>query len=452
MTQLIEKQLQQCTMLLQLELEARQAKSLEEISFIMVNRIMTVLSADTIVFWRVSGDKIEVVRISNIAQIDQQSPFINWIKRIAKERLQSERATETHQLGKDHDQQLDKMTQSFGAQRVLWCPLIAPETEYSEAKMLGGLLLLRKDAWQVSELGVAERFSVTFSHALQALLVQSRKKTIKWRLQKPFVLVIIPLLLVLFLMIPIQQSVLAPAKVVARNPYVVSAPLDGVIESVEVKANTPVRTQQVLLSFDQTTIKNRHEVAVKALHVAKAKYMKAQQLAFADNDIKASLPLLQAQVERRSSEVNYAAYALSRTVVRAQTDGIALMNNPNDWRGKPVIVGERIMMIANPADVELEIYLPINDIITLPNNATVVLFLNIKPLQPLYAELNQMSYDANLTPEGILAYRLQANFIDTKMLPRIGLRGIAKVMGQRVSLFYYLFRRPLTALRQAIGL
>ena len=35
--------------------------------------------------------------------------------------------------------------------------------------------------------------------------------------------------------------------------------------------------------------------------------------------------------------------------------------------------------------------------------------------------------------------------------PRIGLKGTAKVFGERVSLFYYLLRRPLAAARQFVG-
>ena len=41
---------------------------------------------------------------------------------------------------------------------------------------------------------------------------------------------------------------------------------------------------------------------------------------------------------------------------------------------------------------------------------------------------------------------------DENKLPRIGLRGTAKVYGSKVSLFYYLFRKPITFMRQLIGI
>ena len=56
-------------------------------------------------------------------------------------------------------------------------------------------------------------------------------------------------------------------------------------------------------------------------------------------------------------------------------------------------------------------------------------------------------------PEGILSYKLTASYEgDANKLPRIGLRGTAKVYGSEVSVFYYLFRKPITFMRQLIGI
>ena len=47
---------------------------------------------------------------------------------------------------------------------------------------------------------------------------------------------------------------------------------------------------------------------------------------------------------------------------------------------------------------------------------------------------------------------IKAKLLDATHPPRIGLKGTAKVFGERVSLFYYLLRRPLAAARQFVGL
>ena len=71
----------------------------------------------------------------------------------------------------------------------------------------------------------------------------------------------------------------------------------------------------------------------------------------------------------------------------------------------------------------------------------------------LHKKLLRASYQPSLSPEGILSYKLTASYEgDANKLPRIGLRGTAKVYGSEVSVFYYLFRKPITFMRQLIGI
>jgi hypothetical protein len=104
-----------------------------------------------------------------------------------------------------------------------------------------------------------------------------------------------------------------------------------------------------------------------------------------------------------------------------------------------------------PAQAEIEIWLPVADAITLSPGAEVDFFLNVAPESPLRASLRQASYEATQSSAGLLGYRLKATLSDPAHPPRIGLKGTAKVFGERVSLFYYLLRRPLAAARQYVG-
>ena len=74
-------------------------------------------------------------------------------------------------------------------------------------------------------------------------------------------------------------------------------------------------------------------------------------------------------------------------------------------------------------------------------------------MKSLKGKLLRASYQPSLSPEGILSYKLTASYEGkSNVLPRIGLRGTAKVYGGRVTLFYYLFRKPITFVRQLIGI
>ena len=82
----------------------------------------------------------------------------------------------------------------------------------------------------------------------------------------------------------------------------------------------------------------------------------------------------------------------------------------------------------------------------------VKIFLDYDPLNSISAKVNRISYKPELTVENILAYKVFAS-IDENLngIPRIGLRGSAKIYGEEVSIFYYIFRVPLNITRQFIG-
>jgi hypothetical protein len=108
------------------------------------------------------------------------------------------------------------------------------------------------------------------------------------------------------------------------------------------------------------------------------------------------------------------------------------------------------MEIADPTQAELRIELAVGDAIALEPGAQVALFLDSDPLQRHLARLERAAYEAQPTAGGQLAYRLDASFQQTP--PRIGLRGTAKVFGDRAPLALYLLRKPLAGLRQSVGL
>lgn len=154
----------------------------------------------------------------------------------------------------------------------------------------------------------------------------------------------------------------------------------------------------------------------------------------------------------REAEVEYAADLLDRIHIKSTSNGIAIFDDPNEWIGKPVVVGEKILQIADPKKVELQLWLPIDDAINLDPGSRVRVFFNVDPLHPHEAELKYASYEAQLTPDNTLAYRLKAEFVEDVSDIRIGLKGTAKVYGERVSLFYFLMRKPLSAVRRFLGL
>lgn len=465
-----DRQVVGLTALLELERAARRVRSLGELTFLMANRTLAVLPAAQAGVWRRVGRReVRLERISAAGALDRTAPFVGWLEgvlqRVCSElrRRQGDgvaRACPIEAATLD-DARLAEAWASLVPAHGLVCPLVW------EGRLFGGLWFVRAEAWSEADRTLAERLAETYAHAWATLAGHAPRPARPGRgwLWGPLMLVGLAGMLSL----PVTQSVLAPAEIVPREPFVVTAPADGVVEAVLVAPNQAVAQGAPLFRLDDTRLRSQYEVAVKGLQVAEAEFHKAQQLAFGDAESQAALAVLRARIALRSAEAAYARNLLERIEVRAERAGIALFEDANDWRGRPVVTGQRVMTLADPTQVAVGIDLPADDAIDLAPGAPVRVFLNVAPLDSLSASLTRMSYEAQPTAAGVLAYRLIARLDEAaetatgntdggqeppraaRELPRIGLKGTAEIKGGPTILAFYLFRRPLTVLRRWIG-
>ncbi len=441
------------SLFLDLERQARQADGFQSLAFVMVNETLQLLPYRQALLCRLlPGGRTRIEAVSGVRAPDGDAPFITWMRRLTKNLRRHGPLNEPRRMdGDDLPAALRDGWREWSPGHALWLPLNDPG-----GQPLGGLWLLREGAWGDAECALLARLADAYGHAWNALEGGRRGRFLRglqaaplWRWSWRILLVVI---LIGLARLPVPLSALAPARVTPVDPTRVSAPLEGVIERFHVRPNQSVRVGQPLFELDDTTLRNHHQVAQKALAVVEAEYRNVRQKAFADARSKGDLLLLQARVREKAAEVAHLAERLRQTVIHAQAAGTVLFNDVDDWLGKPVAVGEKILTIADPAIGELEIELPVADAINLEMDAEVALFLNTAPTRPLRARLRHADYEARVTAEGVLAFRLKARFIDDRPPPRLGLRGTAKIYGQRVSLGYYLLRRPLAALRRLTGL
>ncbi|MGH8380060.1 efflux RND transporter periplasmic adaptor subunit [Pseudomonas sp.] len=420
-----------------LERQARAAATVEALAFGMVN------DGQPLFGYRHAALLIagKVRALTGISVVEPNAPFVAFIERAAGRLAASKRLASA---GTVAPEELDAASredwQALSAAEAFWLPL-----KDRQGEVFGGLWLARDTPWSEAEQALLAQLGDCYSHAWRALQ-PGKPWRLRWPARTRWALAGAVLLL---LLVPVRQSVLAPAEVVPRNGQVVAAPLDGVIAEFLVKPNQSVTVGQVLLRFDATSLKAQADVAERTLGVAEAELKANTQRAFSDAESSARLDLLAARVEQKRAERDYAHDLLARTEVRAERAGIAVFADAQRWTGKPVQTGERLLEIADPAQAELRIELPVADAISLEPGAEVGLFLDSDPLHRHSAQLERAAYQAQSTPAGQLAYRLDASF--SAAPPRIGLRGTAKLFGQRAPLALYLLRRPLAALRQAVG-
>ncbi|MBC7906662.1 MAG: HlyD family efflux transporter periplasmic adaptor subunit [Rhodospirillaceae bacterium] len=433
--------------LLQLEHEARFAQSLEGLRFVIANRTRMLLPYRQAMVLAWSKDHAaSVTAVSDVPAPDANAPQLRWVTACARHLSVHEDSRRAHRVERDAVTERERAEWAeWSAAHVLWVPLIKPD-----GQPVGVLWLSRAEPFADEELVLAERLAETYAHAWAALIGPVRALPAWVKSRKLWAWSVVALLVLLLL--PVRQSALAPGEVIADEPFVVAAPLDGVIARFFVRPNETVTEGQKLLAFDDTDLTARAQVAAEDLAVTQAELRKAEQGAMSDPQSAAQVALARAQVDLKTAELNHASSLLARSAVKAERAGVAVFRNVNDWIGKPVRTGERIVTLADPARVMIEAHLPVADALVLAEGNAMVMFLDADPLRPVSARLAEASYEAAMSDEGILAYRVRGQLEPGETAPRIGLRGTIRIDGPRVPLFLYLFRRPIAALRHMLGL
>lgn len=436
--------------LLQLGRRAREAPSIEALGFVMVNETRQLFSFRQAAFGRdnLLGAALpaDVLAVSGLPQPDGQAPYVQWLAQVLRYVKGLEQAG-AHPLGAEDlpeypGRDWPEWLPAFG----LLCPLPGPAR--SE---LGYLLLAREEPWSERDMALANEVTHAYGFALARFVTaQSWRATLRetfWPKKHRWK---VALLLILVALLPVHLSVLAPAEVTPAEPFLVRAPLEGVIDHFNVRPNQAVQAGDALFDLDTTTLRAHSRVARKAYDVANEEYRQAAQKAVTDERGKLEMVQRRGELDSKALEADYSQQMLDRVLVKAPHAGVAVFADANDWQGRAVSIGEKVLTLADPSRVELTIYLPIRDAITLQPGSEVTLYPNGSAFSSYDAVLSVISYRAEPAHDGLLAYRLKAKFA-LAATPRIGLMGMAKLRAGRVPLVYVLLRRPFSAARQWLG-
>nr|VFJ50468.1 MAG: Biotin-lipoyl like [Candidatus Kentron sp. DK] len=451
--------MQALSILLQLGREAAGAPDLQSLSFLIVNDTQRLVRYDRAVLWRVdTRGKIHFETASGTSRLERNSPYVVWLRRVA--RFLVEARGITSEPGKAHSIREPDLPGSLGSDWQHWLagshPLYLPLVVRGGA-VIAGCWLERPGEWTEVEKELLEHLMGQYARVFHILQLEASRSRVtldalRQRLRERRVRYGLLLALVCFLFLPVRLSVLAKAEIAPMDPVIVTAPMDGVVHRFSVTPNQWVEKDALLFSLDDTRIRNQVEITQKVVRVAEADLRRSHRSGFAKREDLAQTGILEERLAEQQSKLSYHRELLARSRVHAELPGIAIFNDANDWLGRPVQTGEKVLSLADPEKVEVKLLLSVQDAIHLPENAEVLVFLDVDPLHPLEAVLYRQAYEAQAQPDSSVAFVLRARIEDMDAPPRIGLQGTAKIHGERVSLYYYLFRRPLVILRQTLGL
>lgn len=326
---------------------------------------------------------------------------------------------------------------------VLWIPI------YVNQELKLGLWLEKWNhgTWAKQEEEILTHLSQAYGIAWEKFLPKYSFSML--RNKRFLITALIATLLLLSLRIPLR--VVAPSEVVPKDPILITAPIEDIIAKIDVKPGQHVKEGDVLFEYDKRISLENLKAAEEQRQVALRDLNRAKTLAFSDPKSLTEISVLEAKLKKEEVNLNLAKYHASQLVVKSPQDGIVMLDDPEQWQGKPVHVGEKILMITNPKKTKVRIWIPESDNIPLDPKVPIKVVLNIDPGTTYEAKLDYISNASTINEkQHIASFIAEADWTEP-VEAKIGLKGISILYGENVSLFYWLTRKPINYFRNLIG-
>ena len=367
----IDPQVAALSQLLRVEAEARQAPTEAALSHLIANETRGLARArQAFVIRQASSRAFKVQTVSSLATVDHNAPVIQWVQRLMLGLRRDKGTSDIAEFALPaYADAADSTTNSYPFPNFLWVPLWSRDEPGRD-----GVLLARETPWLEADRRIAARLAETYGHAV--LLHRSRPRRMRMRLPLRATTLAGLAAVIAAGFIPVPMTALAPLEVMARDPQTVTMPVEGIIQQVLVEPNAAVVPGQRLVQLVDTIPRNKLELAEREVLVAEAKLEKASSLSFSDARGRHELGIARAELALRTAERDYARALLGKTVIVAAKAGIAVFSDRKELEGKPLAVGEKVMLIADPKAVELKVDLAVADSVVLAPGTRAKAFLD----------------------------------------------------------------------------
>ena len=254
---------------------------------------------------------------------------------------------------------------------------------------------------------------------------------------------VILLVLSALMFVPVPESATADFLLKAPQITTAYAPFDGTVKRCLKQSGTMVRKGDVVAEFDIEQLTYRLHMAQGAVKEAETELFLEQQEAFTNQEKLGKVKLLQARLASLKVAVKEAQWYLKNSQIKAPDDGTLILSTGKAelLNGKALRVGEKIFEIHGGKGMIADIDVNEENSSILQKKFAVSLFLHTAPEKKIPARVLEISSYPELSEQRIFCYKVSAELADADTDLRYGMRGVAKLSGEKVSLGYALAKR-----------
>jgi multidrug resistance efflux pump len=418
----------------------------QEAAALIVNRIGEIVRVDRAVLVKLKGGN-PIVSVTGGGPAAQDSSFadaIEIVRRRYREGLETTLVPKVPEGEKNAMSHLWRVQQALGGTQILWLPLWLSKDNDVPPEYALWLERWQGRQWDKADIELLQHSALFLGHGLARHRPQKRSAS-------RFKRIAVCAILFILLLMPVNASITAPARVIPDRPHHIFAPMDGILKDLLVRPGQWVEKEALLFRYDARVLDKRLDEAYRNVAVAKAKLVRLEGAAHRDPDARAELPVQQLEVERAEADARFFLSQRERSEVRTIQPGVIVLDDPDALIGAVIQTGQAVLSVADPAQHKLHIMVPASDAGFLKNGAQVSIRLDSQPLKSYSALVTRVGFEIKLSPDQVPSVLTEAIWVNAPPDVRPGQKGTAKIYGPSTILGKQIFRKPLIAIRQMTG-
>ncbi|MEP4197843.1 MAG: biotin/lipoyl-binding protein [Aliishimia sp.] len=413
----------------------REQDTRQDLLYHMVNQLPDFLKAEQAAYGVQKGRRFKISEASAVADVNRESDYIQRLEKRLHEALTTERSARAFPVSL-----ADPATGAASLPFGLVLRLAA-----DKRRPAGVLLLARAKPWKDPEVEIAAYLAGVYGHAFDA--VMHRKSNLVGRFGKLFVRLALACAVAALFLVQAKVSIIAPARIVPVDPITVTSGVSGRVSDVMVAQGDKVSAGDILFRLDDQIARDGLSGALQRQAVSVARQSVLLKQALTNPQARQELTVAEQEVKVAQIDVLEATHMLERHVIKAAQDGQVLSDDPDRLLGEIVEVGTQLTQLFDPAQLALEVDIPVTDGLLAYRMIDARVFLNVDPLTPRELVVSDRPQTPRLDDRGGVSYPTRLKFEDTTADLIVGMEGSAQILAPSRPLIYTLLRRPINWLR-----
>ncbi len=413
----------------------------------ILNNSRHVLSYDRACIIQHTGKKPKIIGVSGVAKVNINSEFSILMSDLisALLPLKTKININAKQLKEKFDQtniNINEYLIKFPNVNLLVIPLFPFETERHAFYWVMEYF----EEYDDSQMKKTSLLSEFYREALWYSFYSEQSKIKKFlygnKLFSPgkIVATLFLLFVVCSFIIPVNLSVSAEFEIVPETKQICYAPFAGIIKKVYHADGDNIKKGELVIAYDTEDYKYQLAKAEAVYNTENARLDYIRQFAFQDKNELGKIKIISYQKDAEKEKMNEFKWYLKNSELISDFPGTLVIDEKYELEGKFVNPGEKLFEVVPFEQHIAEVYLNQADSSVLKKITSINLFLYNQPVTSLPGEVLFVSSKPEITVNNQFCYVIKVKLTENVPFLYYGMRGIAKVNGERVSLAYYIVR------------